>query len=163
MLKLVLNASPLIVLGKVGLLHLLSSLADEVVIPEGVCEEILAGRPGDPAREWLKGPGKAFVREVSPSEPEVLKWDLGLGETEVLSFAYRNRNFTAVIDDRAARRCAQALGIRVKGTLALLVLAQKRGLLENISSVLNKLQEVGFYISPSLMETIKKLTGKKTF
>ena len=92
MLKLVLNASPLIVLGKVGLLHLLPSLAEVVVIPEGVSKEILAGRPGDPAREWLKGPNKAFVREVGPSEPEVLKWDLGLGETEVLSFAYRNRD-----------------------------------------------------------------------
>jgi len=73
-LKLVLNASPLIVLGKADLLHLLSSLADEVVIPKGVCEEILAGSPGDPAREWLKGSGKALVRKVGPSEPEVLKW-----------------------------------------------------------------------------------------
>ncbi len=160
MLKLVLNASPLIVLGKVGLLHLLSSLADEAVIPGGVCEEILAGRPGDPAREWLKGPGKAFVREVGPSEPEVLKWDLGLGETEVLSFAYRNRDFTAVIDDRAARRCAQALGIRVKGTLAILILARKEALLPEITPVLTKLEESGFFMSPVLRETVKRLAGE---
>ncbi len=159
MLKLVLDASPLIVLGKVGLLHLLSSLAEEVVIPEGVSKEILAGSSGDPAREWLKGQGKVFVRKVGPLEPEVLKWDLGLGETEVLSFAYRNRDFIAVVDDRAARRCAKTLGIKVKGTLALLVLAHRKGLLEDVLPVLHKLQEVGFRVSGDLVEAIKRLVS----
>ena len=159
MLKLVLDASPLIVLGKVGLIHLLSSLAEEVVIPEGVSQEILAGSLGDPAREWLKAQGKAFVREVGPLEPEVLKWDLGLGETEVLSFAYRSRDFIAVIDDRAARRCAKTLGIKVKGTLALLVLAHKKGLLEDVLPVIHEPQEVGFRVSGDLVETIKRLVS----
>ncbi|QJA06046.1 DUF3368 domain-containing protein [Thermosulfurimonas marina] len=146
--KFVVNASPLIILGKINQLHLLPSLANEVVIPHGVYKEILAGSPGDPAREWLKGPGKAFVREIGPSELEVLKWDLGLGETEVLTFAYRNRDFIALLDDRAARKCAQTLGIKTKGTLAILVLARKRKLLPDITTVLDKLEQAGFLCVP---------------
>ena len=110
--KFVVNASPLIILGKINLLHLLPSLATEMVIPQGVYKEILDGSPGDPARKWLNGPGRVFVREIGPLEPEVLKWDLGLGETEVLSFGYRNRDFIALLDDRAARKCAQTLDIK---------------------------------------------------
>ena len=37
----VVNASPLIALGSIGRLDLLTSLADEVVIPEIVAEELL--------------------------------------------------------------------------------------------------------------------------
>jgi predicted nucleic acid-binding protein len=34
------NASPLIALGRIGRLHLLSTLAEEVVVPEAVAEEV---------------------------------------------------------------------------------------------------------------------------
>ena len=62
------------------MLHLLPSLATEMVIPQGVYKEIFDGSPGDPARKWLNGPGRVFVREIGPLEPEVLKWNLGLSE-----------------------------------------------------------------------------------
>ena len=39
----VLNASPLIVFGKIGRLELFSQLAAEIVVPRGVAQEILAG------------------------------------------------------------------------------------------------------------------------
>ncbi|AEH45361.1 hypothetical protein Thein_1499 [Thermodesulfatator indicus DSM 15286] len=158
--KFVVNASPLIILGKINQLHLLPSLADELVVPYGVFKEILAGSPGDPAREWLNGPGKAFVKEIGPLEPEVLKWDLGLGETEVLTFAYRNRDFIALLDDRAARKCAKTLDIKTKGTLAILVLARKRKLLPDITTVLDRIEQAGFYVSPSLLKAVKRLASE---
>ena len=47
--RIVVNASPLIVLANVGRLSLLQALAGEVIIPESVAVELLAGEPGDPA------------------------------------------------------------------------------------------------------------------
>jgi hypothetical protein len=51
----VVNASPLIVLAKVGHAHLLAlaALAAEIVAPQAVVAEIEAGPPDDPARAWL--------------------------------------------------------------------------------------------------------------
>ena len=43
------NASPLITLAKVGRLDLLSGPGVQLVIPEAVAEEVLAGPEGDPA------------------------------------------------------------------------------------------------------------------
>jgi len=39
----VVNASPIIALGKIGLLHLAARLARDIVVPAGVVREILAG------------------------------------------------------------------------------------------------------------------------
>jgi predicted nucleic acid-binding protein len=46
----VLNASPLIVFGKIGRLDLVSQLAKEIVVPRGVAQEILVGPENDAAR-----------------------------------------------------------------------------------------------------------------
>ncbi|MBK8985627.1 MAG: hypothetical protein IPM39_06035 [Chloroflexi bacterium] len=49
----VVNASPIIVLAKVGHAHLLPALADKIIVPQKVVDEINAGPSADPARLWL--------------------------------------------------------------------------------------------------------------
>ncbi len=43
-----------------------------------------------------------------------MAWDLGAGESAVLTWARRNPGFTAILDDRAARRCAES-GSELRG------------------------------------------------
>jgi predicted nucleic acid-binding protein len=104
------DASPLITLAKIGQARLLEELADELLIPAAVAEEVLAGQRGDPARVLIES---GFGRRVSPRAlaSRVLSWGLGRGETEVLSLAAERAGAKAVIDDAAARRCADALGL----------------------------------------------------
>ena len=45
-------------------------------------------------------------------------WNLGDGESEVLSFALAYPQYKAMIDDRAARSCARTLGVQTLGTVA---------------------------------------------
>ena len=56
----VLNASPIIVLARVGQEHLFDALTDEFVVPRAVAEEIEAGPVNDPVL-------KAARREEGPS------------------------------------------------------------------------------------------------
>ncbi len=51
--KWVLNASPLIILGKVSQIGLLEELCSSIIIPEGVATELDQGPVEDPARIWL--------------------------------------------------------------------------------------------------------------
>lgn len=48
------NASPVIVLAKAGHLELLQQLSGELLLPEAVTAEILAGPQSDPARQALE-------------------------------------------------------------------------------------------------------------
>ena len=53
----------------------------------------------------------------TPSIDERIQaWDLGLGESSVLTWGYTHQGTEIIIDDLAARRCATALGIPFRGT-----------------------------------------------
>lgn len=154
--KVVINASPFILLCKSGLVYLLPQLFTEILMPEAVTEEIISG--GDIATDqFYESEDKEITVCLASIAEEVLVWNLGDGETEVLSFALANKpNFTALIDDRAARKCAQTLGIKTLGTGGILILAKERGLIETVAPALKKLQNAGLWISDEIVEIILK-------
>lgn len=150
------NASPLIALGRIGLLGLLSSLAAGIVVPEAVATEVK--RVADEAGAFLHG--KSFSVERVDPHPLVVSWGLGAGETAVLSLAKRHRNYVAVLDDLTARRCASALRIPTRGALGVILLAKSRGISPSARSVMRELQSVGLYLSPELVADALALTGE---
>ncbi len=157
----VVNASPLIVLGKLSQIELLIRLTDTLIIPEAVAQEIEQGTHDDPAKLWLEKEGHNFVRETPPLGTVIANWDLGAGESHVLSWASINRDHEAILDDLAARRCAQTLSIPVRGTLGVLLLAKKSGLIPQITPLLNSLSQTGFHIDANILETILNLAGEQ--
>lgn len=154
--KVVINASPFILFCKSGLADILPELFSEIRMPEKVVTEIIAG--GDIAAEKLFDYEEKWLIRCLPSvAQEVLVWNLGDGETDVLSFAYGNKErYTALIDDRAARRCAETLNIKTLGTGGILVLAKKRNLIGKVEPELEKLQNSGLWISEDVKRIILK-------
>lgn len=153
----VVNASPVIVLAKINQLALLFSLADSVVLPEAVADEIRMGPADDPAVIALET--KHFRIVTADIHPSVQAWDLGRGETAVLSYARHHRGWKAVVDDAAARRCARALDISVIGTLGIILRARKQGLIPEAAPLLRELKAKGFrlhddVIRAALWETV---------
>lgn len=146
------NASPLIFLSHGGLLDLLQLVASEVVIPRPVAEEIQQRGPDDPTVRALAS--TTWLRVEEPVEPpvQVLSWDLGPGESSVLGWCIRHRGAEAILDDLAARRCAQALGIPTRGTLGLVLLAKKRGRLHAARPTLLALRKAGMYLSDRVLD-----------
>jgi predicted nucleic acid-binding protein len=152
----VVNASPLICLAKAGFSDFLLKLPDEIIVPNAVKEEIQAGQSGDPARAELAS-GKFPTKEISAS-PEILSWDLGKGETAVLSYALSNPGWIAIIDDQAARKCARSFSIPIKGTLAVVILAKKQGLIPSAADVMRSLQAAGLRVDEEVIRTALKQT-----
>lgn len=155
--KWVLNASPLIVLTKIDQIRLLKQLCDDLVVPAGVAGEITQGPEDDPARRWLNLSGKEFIREVGPIPPSIIAWNLGQGECEVIAWANENPGYEAILDDRAARNCALAFNIPVRGTIGILLLAKNKGLLERVTPIFLQLELTGHRIGPELLEAAKRL------
>jgi predicted nucleic acid-binding protein len=148
----VVNASPLILLGKAGILQLLGSLCDELVIPAGVVSEVQQGRIADLGRSWLVGEGAQFIRPAPPLHRALDRWNGGAGEAEVISWALANPGFVAVLDDQAARRMASQHGVAVIGSLRVIVKAKERGLIPAARPVLEKLRGGGAYVSDELID-----------
>jgi len=79
----------------------------------------------------------------------------------VISWANRNPSYEAIIDDRAARRCAAALGIQVRGTIGVLLLPKKLGLMPALGPILDQVKDSGLRISDALQDRALRLAGEK--
>lgn len=156
----VVDASPLILLAKVDRIHLLSELPDALTIPSPVAEELRAGPEEDPARRWLLHEGSAYVRPVAAVVPEVAAWDVGRGESAVLSWAYRDKSWLAVIDDLAARQCARALDIACTGTIGVVLAAKHNRVIPEVAPVLDALISAGLRISTDVMIQARRLADE---
>lgn len=152
----VVNASPLICLSRSGLLDLLPSLFAEIVVPDKVHQEIAAKGGIDLA---LMKQFKQIYDIVIPSS--ITSWDLGEGESSVLAYALKNSEYWAVIDDREARRCAASLGCRHTGTVGVIVLAKRRGIIKSIRESLIKLQNAGLWLSESFIKEVCHSVGEE--
>lgn len=157
--NLVLNASPLILLCNSDISFVLPKLFSTIVVPEAVWQEIVNGSHRDraarmlPELDWLK-------KENTNLVPEVVHWDLGAGETEVISFALNHSGYTPVLDDMLAKKCARTLGLSTLGTGTILILAKERGLIESVEQSLRTLQNVGLWISEPVIQMLKQQAGE---
>jgi len=156
----VVNASPLILLGKIGCLDILPRLCPRIVIPNGVAWELRQGPADDAARNWVQGDGSQWIEAVEHLDPLVAAWDLGRGESDVLTLCRALSEADAIVDDRAARKCAAALGIRVRGTLAVIVLAKNSGLVAEVKPLLTRLLSEGIRIDPALIQLALELANE---
>jgi predicted nucleic acid-binding protein len=158
--KIVVNASPIISLAKIGYADLLSDLSSELVIPQGVVEEIVAYRQPDLAVEWVRRQNPACIKPVKV--PAIIaEWNLGKGESQVIAYAYQNREFIASIDDKPAKKSAELFGIKVSGTLAIIIKAKKAGLIPSVLPLLLKLQANGFRVADDVFASALRLSGER--
>jgi len=81
---------------------------------------------------------------------------LHIGEAEVIIGAIEKGIAMVVIDESIARNKAKQFGLKVTGTLGILLKARKRGLIEDISQEIIKLKNAGMYLSDEIVEQVLK-------
>jgi len=156
----VVNASPLIFLSKAGLLHFLQLAGNRVIVPAAVAMEIRQREKSDPTVQALEQTQWLEIVETPPVPSLIQAWDLGPGEASVLAYAYDRQGTAAVMDDLAGRRCAEALKIPVNGTLGLVLIAKKRGLIPAARPVLETLRNAGMYLSDRVIDRALMFVGE---
>jgi len=154
------NTSPLQYLYQVELLHVLHALAGHIVIPPAVAEELWTGRivgvslPDPTTLDWVT------VRRPTSTAAVPLVTDLGPGEAEVLMLALESRDAVVILDDALARRAAAMLGLRVTGTLGLLLDAKRAGLIPAIAPILDQLHALRFRLASHTRIAVLALAGE---
>lgn len=129
-------------LAQIGRLGFLPDLFGAVLVPPAVRRE--TSRAVGP-RTWLveRAPAR-------PVDPRVLTPTLGAGETEAIGLALELGVPTVIVDERAGRRLAAAVGLDVVGTVGILLRAKQRGLVGAVRPELDALLEAGFFVAMSL-------------
>jgi predicted nucleic acid-binding protein len=155
----VINASPLILLSRIDRLDLIERLAPEILIPHAVIDEVRAGQDHDrTAAVALKWAERYRIEDVTPVA-SIEHWDLGLGESQVIAHSVGGSRW-AVLDDRAARRCAVAHGVPVIGTLGVVLRSKKHRQIDSARSVVEKLMTAGMFLDYEFLEGVLASIGE---
>jgi len=158
----VVNASPLILLGKVEQIPLLGALAGELAVPRAVIREVSAKPDGERRVQTLTALQATVIVDDEIPPANILSWDLGAGETQVISHAVVHSAGCVVIDDLEARRCAKAMGLAIIGTLGIVGRAKVNGLIEQAEPVIRRLRETGLYASENLVQKLLREVGESS-
>ena len=94
---------------------------------------------------------QALTQSVGPFVPQASP---GLGESEAIILALETSTRLIILDDRPARRLAQALRLSVIGALGILLAAKRRGLLTTVRPYLEMLAQHDFRVSPVLYQQV---------
>ena len=147
----VIDSTCFIALERIDRLELIPRLFQKVHAPPAVVDEI-AHSP-----DWL------LVQGVSnPSLVKALRTQLDEGESAVIALAAELENPVVVLDDKKARRVARQMGLRVVGTVGLLLRAKREHVVPEVKSLLESLERGGFRLSKELHREALRLAGEHT-
>ncbi len=151
------DTSPLINLAGVGSLDLLPRLYGAVSIPRHVLKEFQDGaRPTDPDLERLPWLSVIDAVTLDPSLPG----GLGEGERATISLAQASGAHLVLIDEDRARKVARQAGLRVAGTLAVLLRAKQLRYLPAIAPLIQAMITQQRRFNPRLIADILQQAGE---
>ncbi len=154
------NASPIIFLAQAGLLDMLRLVATEIRLTASVEQEIRKKLASDLAVKAVSDT-RWFTRVLDPVIPPVIAdWGLGAGESSVLAACLSNSKATAILDDLAARRCANTLDIPLTGTLGLVLKAKQCGFIPTAEPIIRALKHHGMYLSEKTISRALAMVGE---
>ena len=138
------DTSCLIALTNIGLLDILQQLYKTVLITPEVADEY-----GELLPEWIKimavkdaGKTTAFSRFID------------VGESSAIALAMEIGGALLIVDDWEARQFALNLGLKITGTLGVLVRAHRQNIISDLSAAVSRLKEVGFHLPVNIDELI---------
>ncbi len=160
MRKVIVNSTPIIALSKAGKLDILKSMYGRIIIPQAVFDEVTA--KDDSVRAMLLGNNDWIeVRSITNiAEKLAFRSRLHDGEVEVMILAREIEADLVVIDDYAARKTAEYIGLNLTGTVGVLIKARQNGYIDRVMPIVQVMEQNGIYYSERLKEQIRKIVGE---
>jgi uncharacterized protein len=159
------DTSPVSALVVMGWLEWLRRRWPVVHVPEMVWQE-LRRRSGpadweilEDARSqgWLRVVSVAALSTLPPSAA-----DLHAGECEALALARELHAEWLLMDEREGRLVAQSMGLKVTGTVGIVLWAKAEGLIPSVREALNELRrQAGFFLKEELIEAAAREAGEE--
>lgn len=141
------DTSCLVLLDKIGELNLLNKLFGEIIVTQEIADEFKQELP-----HWFKV--KAVTNKIYQ---KILEASLDRGEASAIAFAIEQGDCLLIIDDLKGRKYAQQLGVRITGSLGVIIDAKLSGHTQSVKSILDKIKKTDFRLTEELeRKTLEK-------
>ena len=157
MRKVIVNSTPLIGLCKIDRLDILRKMYGEITIPKAVFDEVT--EKDDDVKAKILDAYWIHVETISEQKSKKMyKAKLHDGEVEVMILAQEHvGEHLVIIDDGAARKTAEYLGLVITGTIGVLIKAKNKGLISKVMPIILELEKQGIYFSEALKSRVLRL------
>lgn len=165
------NSGPLIHLGKAGQLELLFSFFDQIFIPEKVYREVVVKGMEKAAPDALQVKRLIAQKRIQIQNPTLdLEFDpsaagVHMGELDAIALALELLPGQVVLlDDHAVRLLAQALGLRVRGSLGIILAAVENNVIsiEKGISIVRILSRIMYLSAEVYDDVLTELNSRMT-
>jgi len=147
------DTSPICYLLLINQIDILQTLYNSVTIPQTVADELRASESPPVVKRWIAQPPDWLEIQSIKTPQRVEMGKLDPGEREAILLAEELKASLVILDDKAARRIATERGLKIIGLLGILKDAARSDLLD-LKTTFEQLQEVGFWVAPSLLERL---------
>ena len=144
------DTSCLIALHNIKLLHVLKELYGEILITSEVKNEF-----GEKLPEWI-----ITIQVQDKIKQAHIEKQLDKGEASSIALALEIPNSVLIIDEIKGRTVAKSFNLEIIGTIGILILAEKKGLINGILRVVQNLMNQGFRLSQKILNKITEAYGK---
>jgi predicted nucleic acid-binding protein len=160
MRKIVSNTTPIISLLKIGKLQIIKDLYGELIIPKEVFNEVEAGKNKEfyvdlSKIEWIK------IEEIQNEKSLSYFLDLDKGEAEAIVLATEKEADLIILDETLGRFHAKHVGLKVTGTIGILMKAKQLGYIIELKPLLLELRTKSVWLSDNFIGEILKLVNEK--
>jgi predicted nucleic acid-binding protein len=150
------DSSPLVALSLCNELSLLDTLFNDVVVPEKVYNEI--NKTGKPEAGNIAAWAQGKVRRAGNQQVlQAINITLDSGESEAIALYWENEADFLLIDEQKGRKIAAQNGIKIIGTLGVLLLAKQKGLITAVKPFVGLLRQSPVRISDYLYQKILEM------
>lgn len=155
------DTGPLIILAKINQLQLLALRYQVIKIPETVMQEAtaLAHRKDSQRITQFVAKHVQVITDIPQNDADYLDFGLDEGETQAILLA-KKLSCPVLMDEKRGRVVANRSDVAVLGTVGLLLAAKQEGLIDEISPLLNQMQEHNYRLSLELVKRAKALAGE---
>lgn len=149
------NSSPLIHLSKIGRLHLLRNLFQEILVPEEVLLESTENSNGAPDADDIKQASWIHAIKIEDTDlKRALMLMLDEGEAASIVLALEQKADLVILDDYDGRAAAKEYRLNVTGTIGILLRAKLTGKIYSLRQELDSLKDSGFWLSEELYQRV---------
>jgi predicted nucleic acid-binding protein len=148
------DTRPLHYLVLTGDIELLPALFEKVITPERVRDELARTEAPEAVRAWIADPPPWL--EICPVDSERNTDELAAldaGERDAIALAIATETDLLLMDDQDGVAVARRRGFAVTGTLGLLDLAARRGLVD-LAAAFARLKATSFYYRQGLLDAL---------
>jgi len=164
-MKIVSETGPIIGLAKINRISILIDIGAEVCIPPMVYKELL-GKIGFESKN-IENALNDFIQvvELKALNPNIKSYlndsTIDEGERQAIGLAAMfPKDTILLIDDRAGRKIAKRMNIHCTGLIGILLLAKEKGILKEITPLIDELKIQGYWISEDIALSAKQLAGE---